>query len=55
MEALLLTIWVFAVVLLAHRVSRYERSNGADGMGWFAYKDSLKTPKPDAAKGKRNA
>jgi len=55
MEALLLTIWVLAVVLLAYRVSRYERSNGVDGMGWFAYKDTLNTRKPDAVKGKSSA
>lgn len=55
MEALLLTIWVFAVVMLAYRVSRYERSNGVDGMGWFAYKATLETGKPEAVKGRPSA
>ena len=45
MEALLLTIWVFAIVFLAYRLVVSERSNGAKGLGLLALLSTIRNRK----------
>ena len=45
MEAILLTIWIFAIVFLAYRLVVSERSNGAKGLGILALRSTIRNRK----------
>ena len=42
MESLLLTVTIVALVMIAYRIFRSERADGKEGLGMFAFKESIR-------------
>jgi len=53
MEALLMLVWISAIVLIAYRLFAHERSGGQKGLGIFAFRDTARNRESKGQAAKR--